>query len=129
MRALWLFGLACLVVPLTGHAQSVQHGRYLVQQVGMCNDCHTPRNAKGELVAAESLHGAPIDFKPEHPMPWALAAPHIAGLPQGWTLQQTAAFLHTGKRPNGSYPLPPMPGYRMDSKDAWSVALYLKSLK
>jgi cytochrome c553 len=129
MRAVLLASLACLALPIAGHAQSVQHGRYIVQQMGMCNDCHTPRNAKGELIAAEALHGAPLGFHPDHPMPWAASAPRIAGLPAKWTLQQTATFLHTGKRPDGSYPLPPMPGYRMDTNDAWSVALYLKTLK
>lgn len=129
MRAVLLASLACLALSVTAHAQSVQRGRYIVDHIGMCNDCHTPRTEKGELIVAQTLHGSTLGFQPLHPMPWAPAAPRIAGLPEKWTLQQTATFLHTGKRPNGSNPLPPMPEYRLDTNDAWSVALYLKSLK
>lgn len=129
MRAVLLASLACLALPALAHAQSAQRGRYIVEHVGMCNDCHTPRTQKGDLIVAETLHGAPLGFQPIHPMPFATAAPRIAGLPAGWTLAQTATFLHTGKRPNGTNPMPPMPEYRLDTNDAWSVALYLKSLK
>jgi mono/diheme cytochrome c family protein len=111
------------------HAQSVERGKYLVERVGMCNDCHTPRDAKGILIAAEALKGAPIGFRPVAEMPWADHAPPIAGLPAGWTPAQTAHFLQTGKRPDGSMPRPPMPEYRLSREDAWSVTDYLRRLK
>jgi mono/diheme cytochrome c family protein len=110
-------------------AQSVERGKYIVERVGMCNDCHTPRDAKGRLVATQNLKGAPIGFRPLVEMPWADHAPPIAGLPASWTPAQMAHFLQTGKRPDGSSPRPPMPGYRLSQQDAWSVTDYLRHLK
>jgi cytochrome c553 len=35
-----------------------EHGRYLVQNVAACPDCHTPRNAMGAPIAGKFLSGA-----------------------------------------------------------------------
>src|SRR5436190_5188705 len=37
----------------------VSRGRYLVEHVGLCADCHSPRNEKGEFVRELWLKGAP----------------------------------------------------------------------
>ena len=36
----------------------LERGRYLVQQVGICGDCHTPRDDHGQPVEAKTLQGA-----------------------------------------------------------------------
>jgi mono/diheme cytochrome c family protein len=106
----------------------VARGRYLVEQVGMCTDCHSPRNQKGELIRERWLQGAPLEFKNTVPMPkWADAAPPLAGLP-GWTEAQVVTLLTTGKDQKGEPPDPPMPAYRMSKEDATAVAAYLASL-
>lgn len=128
MRALLLGVVLGLAVTCAAQAQATR-GRYIVQHIGMCGDCHTPRNAKGELIPGKALQGAPLGMRPIHPMPFAQRAPDIAGLPAGWTAAQTAHFLETGIRPNGTHPLPPMPPYRMSRRDAWAVTHYLQSLK
>lgn len=92
----------------------------------MCGDCHTPRDEKGVPIPGKELAGAPIGFKPAHPMPWATTAPEIAGLP-GWKDEEVVTFLMTGKL-NGKEPNPPMPGYRFTAVDARSVVTYLRSL-
>jgi cytochrome c553 len=124
-----MIGLLCGLLPTAAGAQSLAHGKYLAQQLGMCGDCHTPRDATGQLIVDRTLHGAPIGFRPLHPMPFAEQAPALAGLPAHYTAAQTATFLETGKRPDGSMAKPPMPPYRMSKADAWSVVQYLKSLK
>jgi hypothetical protein len=103
-------------------------GRYLVERIGLCADCHSPRNAKGEFVREAWLKGAPLPFQPAVPMPWSGVAPAIAGLPSMDTAQ-AVIFLQTGKRPDGSSPLPPMPEFRFNAADASAVVAYLKSLK
>ncbi len=104
-------------------------GDYLVNHLGMCIDCHSPRNEKGEFIAGKALEGAPIDFKPLHPMPWASFAPPLAGLPAGYTQEQLIEYLMTGTRPNGvASTLPPMPSYRMTRSDAAAITAYLASL-
>ena len=122
-------GLLSVMLPITAGAQSVTHGKYLVQQVGMCGDCHTPRDATGHLLAEQALQGAPIGVRPVRPMPFAEQAPSLAGLPTHYTAAQMAAFLQTGQRPDGTMAKPPMPPYRLSKADAWSVVRYLQTLK
>lgn len=105
----------------------IARGRYLVEGVGLCADCHTPRNEKGEFVLAHWLRGAPIGFTPSVPMPWAPAAPPIAGLPS-MSAEDAVKFLMEGKRPDGTMPRPPMPPYRLSAADARAMVAYLKSL-
>ncbi|MGC2197121.1 MAG: hypothetical protein WA628_20760 [Terriglobales bacterium] len=45
-------------------ASKLERGKYLVEQVGMCGDCHTPHSEKGELIREKLLQGAPLSFKP-----------------------------------------------------------------
>jgi mono/diheme cytochrome c family protein len=113
----------------TTDAAQIDRGDYLVHGAGLCTDCHTPRNERGELVAARNLAGAPIGFTPVAPMPWASAAPRLAGLPAGFTPEAMVEFLMTGDRPNGRpRPLPPMPPYRFNRADAEAIVAYLQSL-
>lgn len=105
-----------------------ERGRYLVEHVGLCTDCHNPRNEKGEFVKERWLQGAPIPFTPTVPMPWAPVSAPIAGLP---TLDDEAAvhFLRTGELPGGRLVRPPMPPYRMNEQDARDVVAHLRSLQ
>jgi len=98
-------------------AELIARGRYLAENVGLCSDCHTPHNEKGELVRERLLLGAALPFQPTVPMPWAPAAPPIAGLPS-MTEAQAAAFFQTGKRPDGTSPRPPMPEFRLNAGEA-----------
>ncbi|HXZ32019.1 MAG TPA: hypothetical protein VEH30_07035 [Terriglobales bacterium] len=111
-----------------GTAAKIAHGKYLVDQVGMCGDCHTPRDDQGRPIAAKNLQGAPIGFKPIAPVPiWADNAPGIAGLP-GWDKAGAMKFLMTAIAYNDLPARPPMPAYRFNREDAEAILLYLKSL-
>ena len=110
-------------------ADRVARGKYLVEGVGMCADCHSPRGERGEFVKAEWLWGAPLGMKADPPIPgWAPVAPPIAGLP-GWTDEQAVRFLRTGQNRDGRNPAPPMPEYRLSKGDAEAVVAYLRSLQ
>jgi len=107
---------------------SVARGKYLVEQVGLCGDCHTPRNDNGEFIKEQWLKGATLDFKPIAPVPvWVDKAPAIAGLP-GWEKDAAIRFLMTGVASNGLPSRPPMPQYRFNVQDAQAIVAYLKSL-
>ncbi len=110
----------------TNNSAQVARGKYLVQRVAMCGDCHTPRDDKGMPLPGKDLAGAPLAFKPLAPMPWAATAPGIAGLP-GWKDAQIVTFLTTGKL-DGTAPNPPMPEYRLSAVDARAMVAYLRSL-
>jgi len=114
-------------VAASGNEALIARGRYLVEGIGLCADCHTPRNERGEFVTGHWLRGAMIGFIPAVPMPvWAPVAPPIAGLPS-MTAEQAVHFLMEGTRPDGSQPRPPMPSYRLKAEDARAMVAYLKS--
>jgi mono/diheme cytochrome c family protein len=107
----------------------IEHGKYLVEQVGMCGDCHSPRGDRGEFDRAHWLQGAVLGFKPDHPMPFAAIAPGIAGLPSYATDDLALRFLETGTNSAGKMAMPPMPQFRFGHDDALAVVAYLRSLK
>ena len=108
---------------------NLSRGKYLVEQVGMCGDCHSPRNEKGEYIKEKWLAGSPLGFKPSFPVPgWVDVAPGIAGLP-GWNEKDAIQFLSSGKSMNGRVAGPPMPQFRFSQADAAAVVAYLKGMK
>lgn len=107
---------------------SLARGKYLVEDVGMCGDCHSPHNEKGEEIKEQMLQGTTLAFKPIVAMPvWAEKTPAIAGLP-GWEKDAAIKFLRTGIAYNGLPGRPPMPQYRFNQQDAEAIVAYLKSL-
>jgi mono/diheme cytochrome c family protein len=128
---------ALLLVPMlagqkpklrTAPGTSVARGKYLVESVSMCGNCHTPINDRGEPIKEQWLKGSTLDFKPMGPVPvWVDKAPAIAGLP-GWEKDAAIRFLMTGVAYNGLPGRPPMPQYRFNVQDAQAIVAYLKSL-
>jgi len=110
-------------------AQSpVERGKYLVEDVAMCQECHTPRDSSGELDHSRWLEGAPVWIMPVHPTSnWAMRAPGLAGF-QGFTDEQGEMVLEKGLGPNGLPIQPPMHIYHMNHADAQAVIAYLRSL-
>ena len=121
------FAGAASAQPAGVTADTLARGKYLVEEAGQCQDCHTPRDQKGQFVKQQWLLGAELMFKPTIPMPWMAVAPPIAGLPT-LTHDQAVHFLMTGERPGKPTVTPPMPEYRFSKADADAIAAYLKSL-
>lgn len=112
----------------TGQEGDVERGRYLVHHVAMCVQCHTPRDARGNLVDLRLLQGAPVPVRSPYAGSWAFRAPWLAGLP-GLSRNDLVHLLRTGIVPRtGRPPEPPMPPFRMTERDARAVAAYLASL-
>lgn len=105
----------------------IERGRHLVEDVGLCADCHSPRQTDGTFDRRRWLQGAPLGFAPTAPMPWAPYAPAIAGLP-ALTDAQAIHLLTNGERSDGTRPLPPMPAYRLNADEAAALVAYLRSL-
>src|SRR5258708_33921791 len=106
----------------------VERGRYLVEEVAKCSECHTPRKPNGELDEAAWLRGAPIWIRPVSPIAnWADQAPALAGLPS-FTEEQAEKILEDGTRPNGETLRPPMRSYHMSPPDARAVVANLTAL-
>lgn len=133
--AVAVFGILFVVLGMvfsssaaTPQAAKIARGKYLVEDVAMCGDCHSPHDEKGEPVPGKVLRGSALIFKPTIPMPvWADKTPNLAGLP-GWEEDAAVKFLMTGLAYNDLPGRPPMPQYRLNREDAEAVVAYLKSL-
>ena len=75
---------------------AVARGKYIVENVAICRQCHTPMNSKGERDAGQALMGGPLQLEPTYRSPaWAIRAPRIAGGPPG-TDQDFIRLMTTG---------------------------------
>jgi mono/diheme cytochrome c family protein len=106
----------------------IERGKYIVENVAMCERCHTPRDENGKALRDQWLDGGPVQMKQTYPTPtWAGREPRIAGSPPG-TDEQFITLLTTGISRTGAPPNLPMPPFRMTRQDAEAVLAYLKSL-
>ena len=113
---------------VTADKREIERGRYLVEEVAKCTECHTPRGAQGQLEHEAWLQGAPIWIMPVRPIAnWADRAPALAGLPS-LTEQEAERVLEQGTGPEGETLRPPMHIYHMNHEDAHAIVAYLKSL-
>ena len=109
-------------------AKLIARGKYIVEGLAACGDCHTPRNRDGNIDRSKWLAGAPVFYEPAQSVPgWAITAPRIAGLPPGRDAE-VITLLTTSVWRNGKTPRPPMPRFHMTREDAEAVVAYLKSL-
>lgn len=107
----------------------VARGRYIVEGLSRCGQCHTPRDSSGNPETSEWLEGAAVWLKPAEPIEdWPLKAPRIAGIPPG-TDAEMVKLLTTGIWRDGKPLRQPMPQFRMTQSDAEAVLAYLKSLQ
>jgi mono/diheme cytochrome c family protein len=112
----------------TSAAPDVARGRYIVEGVAMCGQCHTPRDSNGNPERTRWLQGAPVPWLPAQPdSNWPLSAPRIGGTPPASDADMVK-LLTTGIWTTGNPLRPPMPQFRMDRSDAEAVVAYLKSL-
>jgi mono/diheme cytochrome c family protein len=116
--------------PVPANGGQVARGKYIVEEVAKCVNCHTPRDQNGEIDRSRLLSGAPVFFQPAQPMAdWPQICPRIGGTPSG-TDEDMITLLTTGIWNKTGKPLrQPMPTFHMTREDADAVLAYLKSLK
>jgi mono/diheme cytochrome c family protein len=109
-----------------------QRGKYLVEEVARCQECHTPRTETNDFDRAKWLKGATLVAAPSTPIRgWHQQSPDItstSALWQRWGDEGVTKFLETAKNPRGGGAGAPMPAYTLSHDDAEAVAAYLKSL-
>jgi Cytochrome c len=106
----------------------VVRGKYIVEDLAVCSQCHTPRDDQGGLDHRKWLEGAALWLQSAQPnTDWPLLAPRIAGDLPG-TDSEMIELLTTGIWRDGKELRPPMPQFRMSREDALAVIAYLKSL-
>ena len=114
-------------VPAASKTATWNRGAYLVEALGHCSDCHTPRNVAQGPEAAHVLTGAKIEG-------WY--APDISNDPNSklayWNVKDLAKFLKTGSAPDNTKTFGPMQEVVHDSlqymtdADLQAMATYLK---
>jgi mono/diheme cytochrome c family protein len=125
-----MVSLACAAMVLA--ETPVERGKYLVNEVAKCGECHTPK-VDGKPEAAKHLKGAVLDSQPIGEIKgWHKTSPDLtpgSRLWERWQEKGLLDFMMTGKAPNGKPAGPPMPAYTLTREDAEAVVAYLKSLK
>ena len=107
---------------------NLDRGRYLVEQVVMCYECHSTRDPQGNIVPGTKFKGGPMPVRPTWSADWPIQIPRIAGLP-GYNDEQAMRLLTQGAiRWDGTQLRMPMPRFRMAPQDAADVIAYLRSL-
>lgn len=118
--------------PAFGQDQKAQRGKYLVEEVARCQECHTPKTDTGDLDAAKMLKGAKLNIAPIATVAgWHAASPDLTStspLWERWGEDGLVKFLETAKNPRGGKAGAPMPAYTMRHDDADAIVAYLKSL-
>lgn len=119
-------------VGFAADSDNLARGKYLVEEVGKCQECHTPRLETGELDKTKWLKGTTLDFAPMHEVKgWHKASPNLTSsgtLFQRWKEEGMVKFFETGLGPKGNKADPPMPAYTLSHDDAQAITAYLKSL-
>jgi mono/diheme cytochrome c family protein len=109
-------------------SSAVARGKYLVESVAMCGQCHTPRDANGNPDRTRWLQGSPLPYTPAKPdSNWPINAPRIGGTPPANDADMVK-LLTTGVWTTGKPLRFPMPQFRLEHGDAEAVVAYLKSL-
>ncbi len=113
---------------------TVLRGEYLVRSVAGCGECHTPRDAQGNLEQGLWLAGVAnrFDLTLQDDTTGGISAPNLTPAALGaWTDAQVKAAFQDGVAPDGSplFPLMPYYAYRnMTDADADAIVAYLRAV-
>lgn len=110
--------------------ERLDRGRYLVESIAGCGNCHTPQGPNGPLPGMSLAGGLPV----QDPGFTAVSA-NITPDPETgigkWTDAQITLAIREGRRPDGSLIGPPMPFQQfrqMADNDVAAIVSYLRSV-
>jgi len=127
---------AAMMAIFLGAAQAIaetplERGRYLVETIGSCGNCHTPQGPDGPLPGKALSGGNVVENNPA----FTAIAPNITPDREtgigAWTDGQIVQAIREGRRPDGTLIGPPMPIalYRGQSDaDVRAIVAYLRTV-
>lgn len=127
--------------PLTNRAfertpERWSRGKYLVENVNACMDCHSPRDwTKHDAPIPDGMEGAGGDLSMLKGLPGIVVAPNLTPDPEtgagNWSDDALARAIREGIGHDGHalFPLMPYSHYRhLSDEDVASIVVYLRSL-
>jgi mono/diheme cytochrome c family protein len=121
---------ATTTVVLAQKPSLVERGKYLVEGVVACGNCHIPRDDKGQTQRDKGLSGGLLlDIAPLKAYPGNITPDRDTGIGK-WTDAQLAKAIREGVRPDKTIIGPPMPieSYRqMADADLAAIIAYLRA--
>lgn len=117
-------------------AALIKRGQYLVENVGACGDCHTPRNPDGSPDLTRVLAGVDClaDAVPDDPALGCIRSRNLTNHETGLknrSDQEIKDMFLKGVRPDGKALLPIMPYYvlgNMSDQDADAIVAFLRTV-
>jgi mono/diheme cytochrome c family protein len=119
-----------------GDPAVIARGKYLVDHVSVCGDCHTPRLPSGAPDTSKYLSGAEcfVDVNGRGVAGGCLHSANLTNDPTGLknrTAAQIKTMFQDGKRPDGKFLVPVMPYFtlhNMKAEDADAIVAYLRTV-
>jgi mono/diheme cytochrome c family protein len=128
--ALALGLMATAALAATPAETRLERGRYLMNGIVACGNCHTPQGPNGPLAGKELAGGLPFVEKPFTAYASNITPDKATGI-GAWTDAQIITAIREGKRPDGTLIGPPMPIglYRgLSDNDVAAIVAYLRSV-
>ena len=135
MRHLILITLLAVMLPPAARSQApdpalLERGRYLVEVVAACGNCHTPMGAAGPLPGRSLAGGMVFDEAPFRAVASNITPDAETGIGR-WTDAELGRAIREGIRPDGSLIGPPMPfaWYRgLADRDVAAIVAFLRTV-
>jgi mono/diheme cytochrome c family protein len=124
--------LAAALVGGSASAQNlIERGKYLVEGVAGCGNCHSPRDEEGNFIEGKEFSGAYVITDPAFKAYAKNITPDKETGIGTWTPQQIARAIREGKRPDGTLLGPPMSFefYRdISDSDIDAIVAYIRTV-
>lgn len=134
-RAFVLAPVACLLsfsATTTARSETpLERGKYLMNTIVACGNCHTPQGPNGPEPGKELAGGTPIEEGFGKAFTANITQDKETGIGK-WTDAQIITAIREGRRPDGTIIGPPMPIalYRgLSDADVKAIVVYLRTVK
>ncbi|MDH3233618.1 MAG: cytochrome c [Alphaproteobacteria bacterium] len=135
LRAMALAAVTISYIQFTGLPAAAEtlyaRGKYLVETIAACGNCHTPMGPKGPIMARALSGGPPLVEAGFKAFATNITPDKETGIGK-WTDAQIIRAIREGVRPDGSIIRPPMPFelYRkLSDRDVKAMVVYLRRVK
>jgi mono/diheme cytochrome c family protein len=121
---------ACLAAGSAAAQTPLERGKYLVESIMGCGNCHTPVGPNGPILDKALSGGPPIGDKAFTAVPSNITPDPETGIGK-WSDAQIKVAIRQGRRPDGKLIGPPMPFgqyHGIADADIDAVVAYLRSV-